>query len=151
MNLNENAIKILGINFTYNPELTVKLNFENKVTQFGTLLNLWKSRNLTIYGRCQVLKSLAMPKYTLYMYCPPPPQKKHVILNVKRKILEFIWNTKRPKVKYQILIKDYDNGGIKLPDIELSLQTQRVLWAKILLTGDDNVFKLTPRLYLKNL
>ena len=32
VNLNENAIKILGINFTYNPELTVKLNFENKVT-----------------------------------------------------------------------------------------------------------------------
>ena len=69
---------------------------------------------------------------------PPPPPPKHVILNVKRKILEFIWNTKRPKVKYQILIKDYD-GGIKLPDIELHLQTQRVLWAKRLLTGDDNI------------
>ena len=40
VNLNENSIKILGINFTYNPELTVKLNFKNKVTQYGTLLSL---------------------------------------------------------------------------------------------------------------
>ena len=149
VNLNENAIKILGINFTYNPELAVKLNFENKVTQFGTLLNLWKSRNLTIYGRCQVLKSLAMPK--LFYICNVMVPPKHVILNVKRKILEFIWNTKRPKVKYQILTKDYDNGGIKLPDIELRLQTQRVLWAKRLLTGNDNIFKLIPRLYLKSI
>ena len=90
-----------------------------------------------------------LPKLLYICNVIVPP--KHVILNVKRKILEFIWNTKRPNVKYQILIQDYDNGGIKLPGIELRLQTQRVLWAKRLLTGDDNVFKLIPRLYLKSI
>ena len=49
------------------------------------------------------------------------------IINVKRKIIEFIWNTKWPKVKYQILIKANGDGGIKHPYVELRLQ---ILWAE---------------------
>ena len=55
--------------------------------------------------------------FVTYWYPP-----KLVVLSIKRKIIEFIWNTKRPKVKYETLIKEYKDGGIKLVDIETCLK-----------------------------
>ena len=63
-----------------------------------------------------------MPRllYVCNLLVPP----KLVVLSIKRKIIEFIWNTKRPKVKYETLIKECKDGGIKLVDFETCLKTQ---------------------------
>ena len=74
VNLDTNAIKNLGVFLTYNHELSMKLNFDKRVAQFDILLNTWKQRNLTIYGRNQIIKSLAMPRLlyvcNYYWYAP---------------------------------------------------------------------------------
>ena len=126
----------------------MKLNFDNRVAQFDILLNTWKQRNLTIYGRNQIIKSLAMPRllYVCNLLVPP----KLVVLNIKCKTIEFIWNTKRPKLKYETLIKEYKDGGIKLVDFETCLKTQRVMWVKRIVTGEDNTWKIFSNLYFKS-
>ena len=53
----------------------MKLNFDKRVAQFDILLNMWKQRNLTIYGRNQILiKSLAMPRLLYVCNLLVPPQ-----------------------------------------------------------------------------
>ena len=56
------AISALGVNFSYNEKECFKKNFEEKLNAMKNLLNLWKPRNLTLYGRITILKSLALSK-----------------------------------------------------------------------------------------
>ena len=44
---------------------------------------------------------------------------------IKNKLCDFIWNGKRPKI-----ISDYQDGGIKLSDIETKIKTQQLIWIK---------------------
>ena len=60
-NLDKEAIKILGINFTYNTNLfNNKLNFERVEENLTRTLNIWRQQNLTIYGKCEIIRTLAV-------------------------------------------------------------------------------------------
>ena len=52
----------LGINFTYSDEVSHQKNFEQKLTSMKNLLNIWYPRNLSLYGRITILKTLALSK-----------------------------------------------------------------------------------------
>ena len=60
IDLTEDVIKILGIYFSYNKKLEQKKNFLNHIVKIQNTLKLWKLRNLTIEGRIDVFKSLAI-------------------------------------------------------------------------------------------
>ena len=53
----------------------------------------------------------------------------YFISKVKNVITDFIWNGKKPKIKYDTLIGNCDNGGINLPDFESQIKANRVKWA----------------------
>ena len=63
----------------------------------------------------------------------------YFISKVKNVITDFIWNGKKPKIKYDTLIGNCDNGGINLPDFESQIKANRVKWALNLL--DENYVK----------
>ena len=53
--------KILGIYFTYNSRLKRELNFDATLKSLKKTKN-WQWRNLTLFGRIQIIKTFAMPK-----------------------------------------------------------------------------------------
>ena len=55
-------MKILGIYFTYNSRLKNELNFDAILTSLKKTLNNWQWRNLTVFGKIQIIKTFAMPK-----------------------------------------------------------------------------------------
>ena len=99
-------------------------------------MNLWKGRSLTILGRAEIVRTLAVPKI-LYVcnYLDPPSS---FLKEVQSSIVSFIWNKKCPKLKYSALINNYNEGGIKVPDIGAKLKAQKIMWVKraILDTGN---------------
>ena len=99
-------------------------------------MNLWKSRSLTILGRAEIVRTLAIPKI-LYVcnYLDPPSS---FLKEVKSSIVSFIWNKKRPKVKYSALINNYNEGGIKVPDIGAKLKAQKIMWVKKVILDTGN-------------
>ena len=56
-------ITILGIKLYPNPEM-MESNFATKVDDIKNLLNRWTFRNLTVFGRIQIVKSLGLSKLT---------------------------------------------------------------------------------------
>ena len=120
--------QILGIHFTYNTNLFNKLNFERVEANLTTTLNIWRLRNLTIYGKCEIIRTLAVSKilYVTNVLCP----KAQFIKIIKNKLCDFIWNGQRPKIKYISLIFDYQDGGTKLPNMETKIKTQQLNWIK---------------------
>ena len=52
-------IKILGVDISANRNEIANLNFPDKVSKIETILNIWRERNLTIFGKVTIIKSLA--------------------------------------------------------------------------------------------
>ena len=49
---------------------------------------------------------------------------------LKNKIVSFLWDGKTPKIKYSTIIGDYNDGGIKLVDIESKIKALQMGWVK---------------------
>ena len=53
-------VKILGIHFSYDDKGNNELNFNQKIRKLQTKLDMWSSRDLTLFGRTMILKSLGI-------------------------------------------------------------------------------------------
>ena len=58
-------VKCLGIYLGHNQAENHILNWTSKVKKIKDLLNSWKCRNQTNFGKCLVIKSLAISKLNL--------------------------------------------------------------------------------------
>ena len=138
----------LGIHFSYNEDVSHQKNFEQKLTSMKTLLNIWYPRNLTLYGRITILKTLALSKliYNTSMLSFPSP----FITMVNQAIKSFIWG-KTAKIKHTAMIGPKEKGGLNMPDFEIVHNALKATWIKRL--NDSNPaasWSHIPLAYLKN-
>ena len=140
------AVKILGVFFTYNRPLRQKLNFTKIIDAIKTKLHFWKWRNLTIMGRIQIVKTFAIPMlmYRAGSICID----KEVITEANKIIFNFIWKG-RDKVKRTSLIGDIEDGGLKAPHLESFIKTQRIMVCKRFADNEPCGWKTILSHYLK--
>ena len=60
--LTKDAMKVLGIYFSYNINLMNQKNYCKAITSIHGILKLWRMRNLSIEGKIVVFKMLAISK-----------------------------------------------------------------------------------------
>ena len=109
------------------------------------ILKLWKLRNLSIKGRIDIFKSLAISKLTHLALVTEIPTS---TINLLTKIqMEFIWKGKTPNIKSSTLCNDYDNGGLKNVDVFSKIVSLQCSWIKRLFDNNFHQWKLIP-LYL---
>ena len=53
-------VKILGVYFSYDENKNKLYNFDLKIQKLQTKLDLWKARNLTLFGKALIIKSLGL-------------------------------------------------------------------------------------------
>ena len=116
-NLVNDKIRILETYISYNKQLAHQCNFVNVTTDTENILSIWRLQRLSLAGRIQVFKALALSK-AVFICTMKPYSKKFVDdLNVIEK--DFIWRGRKPKVKHASLNGDYNEGGTK--DIEAGI------------------------------
>lgn len=64
--------------------------------------------------------------------------------NVKRRLFCFPWKNKRDKVKSEGLYQDYDNGGLRMTDIETAIKALRLAWIPRLMQNGQSNWKFAP-------
>ena len=116
-------MKILGIYFTYDWRKKQELNFEAILKSLRKTLNSWQWRNLSLYGKIQIVKTFAIPKFMFR--ASVISLSKEIVKQVNSIIYKFVWNGK-DKIKRLALISDYENGGLRMPHIEAMIDTQRI-------------------------
>jgi exonuclease III len=121
-------IKALGIYLSYNELDAERANFDNKIEKLKRQLHWWKARDLSLLGRVLIVKTIALSKFTHLASIIVIPQK--VIKEVNSLIYEFVWQGKRDKIKRDILVQDYDNGGLKMIDFDMVIKAAKVNWIK---------------------
>jgi len=73
------------------------LNFFVEIHKMDTKLNVWQTRDLTLYGRTMSVKSLGIPQivYAASMFCA----SETVIKTVQDRIFKFLWKNEKKKIK----------------------------------------------------
>ena len=134
----------MGIYFSKNSLESNKLNWEDKVEKLKRILDNWRKRNLTFFGKVTVLKSLALSQImyvAAVLYTP-----EWAIKQIRKLSLDFIWNNKKYKIKDSYLQRHYVNGGIKLMDIKTQIMSLKLRWIGRILDETDGNWKHIPKL-----
>ena len=69
---------------------------------------MWSSRDLTLYGKINIVKSLALSKLIFAAAVLPIPDD--FIKNVNKQVVEFIWSHKNLKIKKTTMIGEKKEG-----------------------------------------
>jgi hypothetical protein len=102
------TIKIVGFHFV-DAESAFAKTWEAGLEKFCKVLSEWKSRFLTLRGKCTVVKSLAAASVWHLVRIYPPTQE---ILDVLRKaIWKFVWSNKPELVRREVCVSDLTSGG----------------------------------------
>ena len=81
------------------------------------LLSSWKCRYLSLKGKVTVVISLAIsPLFYLASVIYVPCR---VIQEAKQIVTDFIWKGKPPKIAYNVMLQNIENGGLKLVDLKV--------------------------------
>ena len=118
-------VRCLGIYTGHNKQQCDVLNWDNKIDKISQLLNQWKRRNLTVFGKVVVIKTLIMPVFTYSASVLRPPQTFVSDLN---RILKTFLGLKRYRLGISTMIGTVENGGIGFPDVISSLQSLKAVW-----------------------
>jgi hypothetical protein len=128
--------KALGIIICKNSNRIIEKNFDDKLRKVRNLLNMWKSRNISIKGKITFLNNKVIPMimYTCAMLYTPS----HIIEQFDKLIFDFLWPHGKHHVQKYLIIQNIANGGLKMPDIDSRVKAIKMSWIKRLLTIENN-------------
>lgn len=122
------TVKILGIVFKngMSEDQHFQLNFAPLFAKMGKICDSWSNRNLSLKGKVTVLNSLITSILQYQCACSPTPAR--VSIDFKRMVTDFLWNFKRSRIAYTLLIQPISEGGLKLADLESRIYACHIKW-----------------------
>ena len=143
-------VKTLGVWLSTDPEIMLKANYEEKITKLKASLGCWELRRLSLLGKITVLKSLIVSQLTYIL--SPLLTNQCAIHEVNTLFFKFLWDGKGDKIKRDIMISEYEDGGLKMIDIRLFTQALKLSWVKKYLDkGNEAKWKLFFNVQLRDL
>ena len=122
----EKKLKILGV-WVGDGYTDVKSdNWDKVIDKITNTLNVWKARDISIFGRVLLVNALALSKlwYILRVEIPD----KDVIISIEKEVRDFIWFKKKQLVSDEKCKLKISEGGLGLFDISSKSKTMRVQW-----------------------
>ena len=117
--------------------MSASLNYNEKLENVRKmLLSCWKYRRLTLLGKITVLKSLVVSQ--LVYLLTPLKSNYSTLTEINKLLYTFLWNGKGDKIKQNVIINDYCDGGLKMIDIFSFNKSLKVAWIKKYLDNSNN-------------
>ena len=127
LNWTLDPVKILGIWLHPNKQVLIHKNFEEKLHKIRDILALWSRRKLSVMGRITIINTLVISQFNYQLAAlPTPPQ--HFFKKFRDLILDFLWDKKPHKIRYDKIIQDYSDHGLKLVDIKAREIALKAKW-----------------------
>ena len=137
-------IETLGITIVYNSDLNFKYNFQQKIANLKTTLQIWKQRNLSLKGKTIIINSIALAPLIYISSIVDTPKK--AITEINNIIQNFIWNGST-KISQKTLIQDTKQGGLKLCHFQTKVDAIKLTWVKRLTSNTTHKWKIIPKQY----
>ena len=112
-----------------------------------TKLNLWQTRDLTMYGKSLLAKTLGASQliYTASMISMPDT----VINTVQSHLFSFLWKNKKNKIKRNVAFQPLSEGCLNFINFRAMVKSLRLDWISRLLSNSNDNWKAIPSCYLK--
>ena len=120
------------------------ISFDFKIQKWQTKLDLWKTRNLTLFGKILIIKSLGLSQIVYAASNVNVPNE--ITYTIKNKIFGYLWNNKKDKImiKRRSIYQDYDKGGIRMTNVDIMIKASRLAWIPRLLNPNSLNWKSIP-------
>ena len=143
----KDPIRFLGTYLSHDAVGNDKNNFYIKLRKMETKLNIWLSRDLTLFGRTLLAKSLGLSQliYTASMLSVPEA----VIQQTQKKLFAFLWKNKTDKIKRQVLFRPLSKGGLSFPCFRITIKALRLSWISRLLSNTKDHWTAIPNYYFE--
>ena len=96
-------MRIIGVHVSYNDKENDELNFHLKIRKMQTNLDIWRARNLTLFGKVMIIKSLGLSQLVYSAWTLNVPKEITPIL--KTKLFSYLCNNKKIKFKGKALLR----------------------------------------------
>lgn len=131
----KSSFKLLGIEFSVDLNEMLVVNYKARIIQLKKQIMTWKHRNLTPIGKITVIKTLLMPTFNhLFLSLPNPDHT--TLKTIHDALQDFLWKGP-PRIKEQVLIKSYSDGGLKMLDVYKFVNALKITWIRRLITSYD--------------
>ena len=135
--------EILGIKYKINHMDTITDdNILGKLAEIKNLIHVWNSRCLSPYGKITIVESLLLSKITHILLSLPTPSQ-HMFSRLESIFSSFIWNSKPPKFRRDIVEALNTEGGLQLHNLEIFDAALKIGWLKRYLRTDSK-WKVIP-------
>ena len=110
--------------------LVAKLNYVDKVKNLKASLGSWELLRLSLLGKVTVLKSLIVSQLVYVLSPLTINHRRRLIKGINSLCYDFLWGCRGDKIKRDIMIADYDQGGLKMVDVPLFAKSLKSIWIK---------------------
>ena len=107
-----------------------------------TKLNLWLSRDLTLYGKSLLAKALGVSHLIYIASMLSVPET--LIKSVQTQLFSFLWNNKKDKIKRLVTYQPLANGGINFINFATMVRSLHLAWISRILSDTDDLWKAIP-------
>ena len=130
-----NSINVLGVDVCYGKKERLKINYSNLIKKSQTILTKWKNRGLSLFGKIMIVNVLIA---SLFVYKMSVIEKitTEYVTQLNSMIKEFLWNSKRSKIRLEVLQMSKEMGGANLVNFDLKAESLQVSWIKNMLTDN---------------
>ena len=136
------TVKILGINFRANCSAAeVQENYELRLNNIEKAIAGWTRRNLSMIGKITVVKSLLTAQLNHLMLTFKFQDS--ILKRLNTMLHKFVWTNGKnsiEKIKRDVLIQNYENGGLKMPDLFIMQQALAASWLQKLELCENEKF-----------
>ncbi len=130
------SLTLLGVTISVDRNVLIDINYVQLIEKIKDKINLWSRRKLTIFGRILIIKTLLFSQL-IYKMNVLPSLSDSCVKKLKDMFANFLWENKPAAVAHDVMISDYENGGIKMVDINLKEKAIKAAWAVRLFNNSD--------------
>jgi len=124
----EEKLKILGVWISNGIVDTYHDNWIPIIEKINKVLNMWKARNMSIFGRCLIAKSKALSK--VWYVASVMQMQKDTYDTIQQVVNNFIWFGKKQIISKAICYNKRQEGGLSNVHVEAKCRTIRVKWIR---------------------
>ena len=143
------VIRYLGIYVGYDHLITTNLNWTSKLEKFQKILDCWRTRDLTLFGKAAIIKTLALSKLIFSANMLTLPMG--ICKQVEMLIDKFLWSGRKSRLRKDILHKPINEGGISIPNIDTFFKALKASWIPRLLKEGNQCWKALPLYHINQL
>lgn len=136
------SFKLLGIHFDVDLGKMTKINYKDGIQKIKSIINQWSKRNITVIGKITVVKTLMLPILNHLIMSLPNPDTE-TIKYINSLFYTFIWNSPVHRVKIDVLEMNYEDGGLKMININNFIAAMKCTWVRRLYNSNSkwqNIF-----------